>query len=95
MLKKDQLVLISVREAINKILDFSDPFSEADQFYYDEKSLISLFYLTPALSKLKREKLETPRQSPWGFLNSALFRFVINGIFAYICKDQLDIKYYF
>ncbi|MCK4677907.1 MAG: hypothetical protein KAT48_07230 [Bacteroidales bacterium] len=38
MLKKDQLILISVREAINKILNFSDPFSEADQFYYDEKS---------------------------------------------------------
>ena len=38
MLKKDQLVLISIREAIDKILKFSDPFSNADQFYYDEKS---------------------------------------------------------
>lgn len=38
MPKKDQLILISIREAINKILSFSDSFSEADQFYYDEKS---------------------------------------------------------
>lgn len=69
MSEKDEANLLAILDAAGKILRFSQPFFDADDFYHDEKSfdatMMNFVVIGETVTKLSIDLINTNQQMPW------------------------------
>jgi uncharacterized protein with HEPN domain len=66
---RDRLILISISDAVNKILIYSNPYKDADHFYNDEKSfdavMMNFIIIGEMVQRLSDEFKSMHREIEW------------------------------
>ena len=77
MFEKDKLNLLSISESIKKILEYSDEYSNADEFYKNQRdfdaAMMNFIVIGEMVARLSEKFIEENKQIDWykirGFRN--------------------------